>query len=80
MSIKLHFSHSHLFRFSENRSDVSNELVEHFHQGISDIEVRYQGRWDANMLADYSRSIKRDDAGASHSRKLMKRRFVADDV
>ena len=50
MSIKLHFLHSHLARFSENRSDVSDELVERFHQGISNIEVRYQGRWDACRL------------------------------
>ena len=71
MSIKLQFLHSHLVRFPENIDDVSDEQGERFHQDISDMEVRCQGRWDATMLADYSWSIKRDDAGASHSRKLV---------
>ena len=47
---------------------------------ISDMEVRYQDRWDATILADYCWSIKRDDARASHSRKSVKRQFMADDV
>ena len=64
MSIKLHFLHSHLARFPENLDDVSDEQGERFHQDISDMEVCYQGRWDATMLADYCWSIKRDDAGA----------------
>jgi len=42
------------------------------------MEVRYQGRWDAAMLADYSWSIKRDDAFAVHSRRSLKRKFMAD--
>ena len=80
MSIKLHFLHSHLARFQENLSDVSDEQGERLKQDISDMEGRYQGRWDATMLADYCWSIKRDDAGASHSRKSAKHRFIADDV
>ena len=80
MSIKLHFSHSHLARFPKNLSDVSDEQGERFHQDISDMGVRYQERWDAFMLADYCWSIKRDDAEASHSRKSVKCRFMADDV
>ena len=79
MSIKLHFLHSHLACFPENLWDVSDEQGERFHQDISDMEVRYQGRWDAAMLADCCWSIKRDDAGASYSRKSLKRRFMADD-
>ena len=80
MSIKLHFLHSHLLRFPENLGNVSDEQEERFHQDISDMEVRYQGRWDATMLADYCWSIKGDDAGASHSRKSLKRQFVPDIV
>ena len=81
MSIKLHFlQHSHLARFPENLSDVSDKQGGRFHQDISNMEVRYQGRQDATMLADYCWSIKRDDAGASHSRKSVKRRFMDDDV
>ena len=80
MNIKLHFLHSHLACFSENLGDVSDEQGEHFHQDISDMEIRYQGRWDATMHADYCWSIKCDYAGASHSRKSVKRQFMADDV
>ena len=80
MSIKLHFLHSHLSRFPENLDDVSDEQGERFHQDISDMEVRNQGHWDATMLADYFWSIKRDDAGASLSRKSLKRQFVPDVV
>ena len=80
MSIKLHFLHSHLAYFPENLGNVSDQQGEHFHQDISDIEVRYQGCWNAIMLADYCLSIKRDDTGASHSRKSVKRQFMADDA
>jgi len=58
---------------------VSDKQVERFHQDISDMEVCYQGRWDATMLADYCWSIKRDDAESSHSKKSVKRRLMADD-
>ena len=44
------------------------------------MEVRYQDHWDATMLADYCWFINSDDAGASHSRKSVKRRLMADDV
>ena len=62
MSIKLHFLRSHLAGFPENLGDVSDEQGERFHQDISNIEVRYQSRWDATVLADYCWSIKRNDA------------------
>ena len=77
MSIKLHYLHIYLARFPENLSD---EQGERFHQDISDMKVRYQGHWNATMLADYCWSIKRDDAGISHSRKSVKRQYMADDV
>ena len=80
MSIKLHFLRSHLACFPENLGDVSDQQGERFHQDISDMEVRYQGRWHATMLAHYCWSIKRDNAGASHSRQSVKRQFMADDV
>ena len=53
LSTKFHFLHSHLARFPENLGDVSDEQGERFHQDISDVEIRYQGRCDATMLADY---------------------------
>ena len=76
----LHFLHSHFAFFPENLGDVSNEQGERFHQDISDMEVRYQGCWDDTILANYCWSIKRDDAGASHSRKSVKHEFMANDV
>ena len=68
MSIKLHFLYSHLDRFPKNLGDLSDEQGEWFHQDISEMDVRYQGRWDAARLADYCWSIKRDDAFTIHSR------------
>ena len=53
MSIKVHFLHSHLDLFSENLGALSDKQAERFHQKISEMEERYQGRWDAVMLADY---------------------------
>jgi len=78
MSIKLHFLSSHLDQFSENLGDLSDEQGERFHQDISEMEVRYQGRLDAAMPADYCWSIKRDDAFVIHSRRSSKRKFMAD--
>ena len=75
MSIKVHFLHSHLDRFPENLGALSNEQGERFHQDVKEMEERYQGRWDAVMLADYSWSIKRDFV-ATHSRKSIKRKFM----
>ena len=53
MSVKMHFLRSHLCYFSENCGNFSEEQGERFHQDISDMEKRYQGRWDVNFLADY---------------------------
>ena len=72
MSIKFHFLYNHLDRFPKNVGGLSDEQGEWFHQDISKMEVRYKGRWDAAMLDDYCSSIKRDDAFAIHSRRLLK--------
>jgi len=80
LSIKVHFLYSHLDRFPENLGDLSDEQVERFHQDINEIEVRYQGRWDAAILADYCWSIKRDDTFAIHSRRSSKRKFMREDI
>ncbi|GBM72637.1 hypothetical protein AVEN_238222-1 [Araneus ventricosus] len=39
---------------------VSDEQGERFHQDIKEMERRYQGRWDVNMMADYCWCLKRD--------------------
>ena len=39
--------------FPENLGSMSDEHGERFHQDIKEMESRYQGRWDAVMMADY---------------------------
>ena len=75
MSIKIHYLFSHLDRFP-TIGDLSEEHGERFHQDIKVMEERYQGRWDAHMMADYCWSLQRDCLAASHSRKSYKRKFV----
>lgn len=53
MSIKVHFLHSHLDNFPEYLGAVSEEPGEQFHQDIKEMELRYQGRWNVYMMADY---------------------------
>ncbi|KAH9632283.1 hypothetical protein HF086_010208 [Spodoptera exigua] len=69
MSLKIHFLDSHLDFFPDNLGAVSDEHGERFHQDISDMEKRYQGKWSPNMLADYCWTIKRDQPEANYSRK-----------
>jgi hypothetical protein len=52
MSLKVHFLDSHLDFFPENLGAVSDEHRERFHQDISNMEKRYQGKWSLSMLAD----------------------------
>ena len=52
MSLKIHFLHSHLHFFPKNLGAVSDEHGERFHQEISIMERRYQGKWNPRMLAD----------------------------
>jgi len=47
VSIKLHFLNRHLEHFPKNLGDLSDEQGEQFHEDISEMEVRYQRRWDA---------------------------------
>ena len=77
MSIKVHFLISHFDLFSESLGAFSDEQRERSHQDISEMEERYQGRWDAVMLTDYCWSIKRDSVD-THRRKSLKRKFTPD--
>ncbi|UYV81448.1 hypothetical protein LAZ67_20001231 [Cordylochernes scorpioides] len=56
---KIHFLHSHLDFFPDNLGAVSDERGERFHQDISSMEKRYQGKWSPGMLADYCWTLKR---------------------
>ena len=60
MSLKLHFIDSYIEYFPENLEDYSEEQGERFHQNITVMEQRYQGRWNENKMADYCWMLKRD--------------------
>jgi hypothetical protein len=75
MSLKVHFLASHLDYFPENLGAVSEEQGERFHQDIKEMEQRYQGRWNVNMMADYCWTLRRDELQAAHKRKSSKRSF-----
>ena len=75
MSLKMHFLHSHIDFFPENLGAVSDEHGERFHQDISVMESRYQGKWSASMLADYCWTLYRDDPDAKHKRKSNSKRL-----
>jgi hypothetical protein len=49
----VHFLNAHLDYFPENLGTVSEEQRKTFHQDIKEMETRYQGRWNANMMGDY---------------------------
>ena len=74
MSIKVLFSH--LNRFPTNLGDLSEEHGKRLHQDIKVMEKRYQGKWDAHMMADCCWSLQRYCLAASHLRKFYKRKFV----
>lgn len=75
MSLKLHFLNSHLNYFPENLGAVSEEQGERFHQDIKEMERRYQGQWNVNMIADYCWMLHREEPQAVHKRKSSKRSF-----
>ena len=69
MSLKLHFLKSHLSCFPENLGAVSEEQGERFHQDIKEMERRYQGQWNVNMIVDYYWMLHREEPQALHKRK-----------
>lgn len=75
MSIKLHFLYSHIDYFPENLGSLSEEQGERFHQDIKEMEKRYQGRWDVNMIADYYWCSKRKTEKQNYKRKSNKFSF-----
>ena len=63
MFLKMYFLHSHLDFFSPNLGKLSDEQAEKFHQDISVIEGRYQGRFDVNMMGDFCWYLQRESKG-----------------
>jgi hypothetical protein len=53
MSPKIHFLKSHIDFFPSEMEQVTDEHGERFHQTLSTLEQRYQGRADPRMMADY---------------------------
>jgi hypothetical protein len=78
MRMTLHFLASHLDYFPPNLGAVSEEQGERFHQELKDVEQRYHGRWDVNMMADYCWSIARDDPSREHSRTSRTHKFYVE--
>lgn len=68
-------SESHLSYFPENLGAVSEEQGERFHQDTKEMERRYQGRCNVNMIADYCWMLHRERPQAVHKRKRSKRSF-----
>ncbi|GBM90320.1 hypothetical protein AVEN_116310-1 [Araneus ventricosus] len=75
MSLKVHFLDSHLDYFPENLGAVSEDQGERFHQDIKEMERRYQGKWNAIMIADYFWMLQRDNPCKVYNRKSDKRTF-----
>ena len=75
MSLKIHFSHSHLNFSPSNYGDISDEHRKRFHQDIAVMEKRYQGRWSPSILADYCWTLARDQPELSYSRKAKRMRL-----
>jgi hypothetical protein len=53
MSLKIHLLNLHLDFFPENLGVMSEEQGEHFHQDIKEMERRYYGQWNVNMMGGY---------------------------
>jgi len=73
MSLKIHFVHSHLDFFPENCGEVSDEHGERFHQDISSMEKRYQGKWKCALLADYCWTLAIDAPNMEHKRQAKRK-------
>jgi hypothetical protein len=75
MSLRMHFLDSHLDFFPQNRGNVSDEHGKLFHQDISTMETRYQGKWNRSMLVDYCWTLRRDVFQAEYTRKSTRNTF-----
>ena len=75
MSFKIHFLRSHLDFFPENIGAVSDEQGERFHKGINNMETRYQGFWNEDVMADHCCILYRDTPDKTFQRKSHAQRF-----
>lgn len=75
MSLKIHFLHSHLDFFPESLGQFSDEQGERFHQEISSMEKRFDGKSHISMIANYCWSLQRETADSSYNRKRSSKHF-----
>jgi hypothetical protein len=69
MLVQVHFLDSHLDFFPQNSGNVTDEQGERFHQDISKMGTRYQGKWNPSMLADYCWTLKRGVLQVEYTRE-----------
>jgi hypothetical protein len=69
MSPKINFLHTHLDFFPENCGAVSDEHGERFHQVISSMEERYQGKLNCAMFAEYCLNLARSASAMEYKRQ-----------
>jgi hypothetical protein len=62
--------------FSENCGAVSDKHRERFHEDISSIEKRYQGKKNCVMLADYCWTLARDAPTMEYKRKAQNEKKI----
>jgi len=74
MSLKIHFLHSHLDFVTENCGAVSDEHEERFHQDISSMEKRYEGKWNCAMLADYCWTLAGNATTTEYNRQAKRKK------
>ena len=80
MSIKMHYLFSHTSRFPANQGSMSDEQGERFHQDLKEMETRYQGRWDAVMMADYCWNLHREIPVLYHSKMRLIFKFTGEQI
>ena len=59
-----------------NCAAVSDEYGERFHQDISLMEKRYEGKWNCAMLADYCWTLARDAPTTEYKRQAKRKKYV----
>lgn len=74
LSLKMHFLMSHKEFFPDNCGAYSDEHGERFHQDISNMEERFNGRYIPNMLGEYCWMLIRTEK-AMHKRRSEKQHF-----
>ena len=69
-----------LTNFPDNCGALNDKHDKRFHQDISVVERRYQGKWNAFMLTHYCLSLLRDLPDEKYRRQAKKRKLEIKDV